>query len=138
MNKWVKKNVSIASSQLLQKNRDADLKEKDCNYCKGQVYPWRVRGLMCAFCAVLNCPHSNINARDVVFCCLLFWGYHARKDSFNLERERGWVLLSNLVVYIIFIQLVCSFWGKLDKTFIVGRGNKEFTESTGSLQMWPL
>ena len=30
------------------------------------------------------------------------------EKNFDLERERGWVLLSNLLVVIIFFQCVCS------------------------------
>lgn len=72
------------------------------------------------------------------FAAFAFWEYHARKGSFDLEREGGWVVLPNLLVFIIFIQCVCSTWGILDKTFIVGRGNKEFTKAVDVCKCGPL
>lgn len=53
-------------------------------------------------------------------------------------KERCWVLLSNVVIFVIFIQLISSIWGILVKIPIVSKGNREFIKGTGSLQMWPL
>lgn len=121
------------------RNRDVDLKEKHSNYYKGQSLSLEAERVWCMFLyALLELSMLQDQCLQCFLLLLCILKRSCKERQLWFGKRDSWVLLSNLVVFIIFIQLICSIGEILDKTPIISRGNGEFTKGTGSLQMWPL
>lgn len=111
---------------IIRENRDFAPLGEMAVFVKVSVSLWKLRAFDVCFPV---CFFELSTLQDqCLWCCLLlplrFENIMQGKEAL-IWKERGWVALPNLLVFIIFIQCVCSTWGILDKTFIVGRGNKK-------------